>query len=78
MAQLRTIPGVRLVGTVDDKASVMSFVLDGYSTEAVGQALNEEGIGVRTGRHGAQLILRRFGVGTMVRPSLTFYIRSNI
>lgn len=73
MAQLRTIPGVRLIGTADDKASVMSFVLKGYTTEEVGQALNEEGIAVRTGHHCAQPILRRFGVETTVRPSLAFY-----
>ncbi|WP_326543175.1 family 2A encapsulin nanocompartment cargo protein cysteine desulfurase [Pseudorhodoferax sp.] len=73
MAQLRTIPGVRLIGTADDKASVMSFVLKGYTTEEVGQALNDEGIAVRTGHHCAQPILRRFGVETTVRPSLAFY-----
>ncbi|WP_349630320.1 family 2A encapsulin nanocompartment cargo protein cysteine desulfurase [Acidovorax sp. CCYZU-2555] len=73
MAQLRTIAGVRLIGTADDKASVMSFLLDGYSTEEVGQALNDEGIAVRTGHHCAQPILRRFGVETTVRPSLAFY-----
>ncbi|MET3475104.1 cysteine desulfurase/selenocysteine lyase [Variovorax sp. 1126] len=73
MAQLGAIPGVRLIGTAADKASVMSFVLDGYTTEEVGQALNEEGIAVRTGHHCAQPILRRFGVETTVRPSLAFY-----
>jgi cysteine desulfurase/selenocysteine lyase len=73
MQQLREIKGVRLIGTADDKASVMSFVLAGYSTEEVGHALNEEGIAVRTGHHCAQPILRRFGVETTVRPSLAFY-----
>ena len=70
---LRSIAGVRLIGTAADKASVMSFVLQGHSTEEVGQALNEEGIAVRTGHHCAQPILRRFGVETTVRPSLAFY-----
>jgi cysteine desulfurase/selenocysteine lyase len=73
MRQLAAIKGVRLIGTAADKASVMSFVLDGYSTEEVGHALNEEGIAVRTGHHCAQPILRRFGVETTVRPSLAFY-----
>lgn len=73
MAQLRAVPGVRLIGTADDKASVMSFVLKGHTTEEVGQALNDEGIAVRTGHHCAQPILRRFGVETTVRPSLAFY-----
>jgi cysteine desulfurase / selenocysteine lyase len=70
---LLTIPGVRLIGTAADKASVASFVLKGYTTEEVGKALNREGIAVRTGHHCAQPILRRFGVETTVRPSLAFY-----
>jgi cysteine desulfurase/selenocysteine lyase len=73
MEHLGAIPGVRLIGTAADKASVMSFVLAGHSTEEVGHALNEEGIAVRTGHHCAQPILRRFGVETTVRPSLAFY-----
>ena len=66
MKALGAIPGVRLIGTADDKASVMSFVLAGYTTEEVGHALNDEGIAVRTGHHCAQPILRRFGVETTV------------
>lgn len=73
MRGLSAIPGVRLIGTAADKASVASFVLAGYSTEEVGRALNEEGIAVRSGHHCAQPILRRFGVETTVRPSLAFY-----
>ncbi|MBX9794562.1 MAG: SufS family cysteine desulfurase [Burkholderiaceae bacterium] len=70
---MKPIPGVKLIGTAADKASVLSFVLDGYSTDEVGKALNEEGIAVRTGHHCAQPILRRFGLETTVRPSLAFY-----
>ncbi len=70
---LAPIKGVRLVGTAAHKASVLSFVLDGYSTEEVGRALNEEGIAVRSGHHCAQPILRRFGLEATVRPSLAFY-----
>jgi len=70
---IKTVPGVRLIGTARDKASVLSFLLDGYTTEEVGKALNQEGIAVRTGHHCAQPILRRFGTETSVRPSLAFY-----
>ncbi len=70
---LKSIAGVRLIGTAEDKASVASFVLDGYKTEEVGKALNEEGIAVRSGHHCAQPILRRFGVEATVRPSFAFY-----
>jgi cysteine desulfurase/selenocysteine lyase len=73
MRELAGIPGVRMIGTAQDKASVMSFVLTGYTTAEVGTALNDQGIAVRTGHHCAQPILRRFGVETSVRPSLAFY-----
>ncbi|TDU31863.1 cysteine desulfurase /L-selenocysteine selenide-lyase (L-alanine-forming) [Panacagrimonas perspica] len=70
---LRTIPGLRLIGTAKDKTSVMSFTLQGWKTEEVGKALNQEGVAVRAGHHCAQPILRRFGVETTVRPSVAFY-----
>jgi cysteine desulfurase/selenocysteine lyase len=73
MQALRTVPGLRLIGTAKEKTSVMSFVLDGHSVEEVGKALNQEGIAVRAGHHCAQPILRRFGVEATVRPSLAFY-----
>ena len=70
---LKEIPGVRLIGTAKNKASVLSFSLQGYTNDEVGQALNKEGVAVRTGHHCAQPILRRMGVETTVRPSLAFY-----
>lgn len=70
---LRAIPGLRLIGTAQHKTSVASFVLQGYKPEEVGDALNREGIAVRSGHHCAQPILRRFGVEATVRPSLAFY-----
>jgi cysteine desulfurase/selenocysteine lyase len=70
---LRRIPGLRLIGTAQEKASVLSFVIDGYRTEDVGAALAHEGIAVRAGHHCAQPIVRRFGLESTVRPSLAFY-----
>jgi len=70
---LKTIPGLRLIGTASEKASVLSFVLEGFNTEEVGAALSREGIAVRSGHHCAQPILRRFGLESTVRPSLAFY-----
>ena len=72
-ALMQEVPGLKLIGTAPDKASVLSFILQGYSNDDVGKALNEEGIAVRTGHHCAQPILRRFGVESTVRPSLAFY-----
>ncbi len=71
--RLADIPGVRLVGTATEKASVLSFVLARHDPLEVGKALNAEGIAVRAGHHCAQPILRRLGLEATVRPSFAFY-----
>lgn len=71
--RLAEIPGVRIVGTADHKASVLSFVLAGHEPLEVGKALNSDGIAVRAGHHCAQPILRRLGLEQTVRPSFAFY-----
>lgn len=73
MDALRSISGLRLIGTAAEKTSVLSFVLEGHSNQDIGVALNRAGIAVRTGHHCAQPILRRFGLESTVRPSLAFY-----
>jgi cysteine desulfurase/selenocysteine lyase len=70
---IQRVKGIKLIGTAKDKTSVMSFTLDGHDNNAVGKALNEVGVAVRTGHHCAQPILRRFGVESTVRPSFAFY-----
>lgn len=71
--RLADIAGVRLVGTAEEKASVLSFVLAGHEPLEVGKALNAEGIAVRAGHHCAQPILRRLGLEATVRPSFAIY-----
>ncbi|MDR2607236.1 MAG: cysteine desulfurase [Treponema sp.] len=74
MAELRRVPGLRLIGTAAEKASVLSFVLEGYNNlEAIGEFLNTRGIAVRAGHHCAQPVHRFFGLEGTVRPSLAFY-----
>jgi cysteine desulfurase / selenocysteine lyase len=72
-AEMSTVPGLRLIGTAPDKASVLTFVLDDYQPDDVGRALDKQGIAVRAGHHCAQPILRRFGLEAAVRPSLAMY-----
>ena len=55
------------------KVGVLSFVLPNRRTEDIGRLLDQEGIAVRAGHHCSQPSLRRFGVETTVRPSLSFY-----
>ncbi|RTL86159.1 MAG: SufS family cysteine desulfurase [Hyphomicrobiales bacterium] len=71
--KMRLVPGLTFIGTAAEKASVLSFVLDGHSPLDVGKALDREGIAVRAGHHCAQPILRRFGLEATVRPALAFY-----
>lgn len=73
MQGLKSVPGLRLIGTAREKAGVHSFVLDECKTEDVGKALDREGIAVRAGHHCAQPILRRFGLESTVRPSFALY-----
>ena len=70
---LTSIPGLHIIGTAKEKAGVVSFVLDGFRTEEVGDYLNRNGIAVRSGHHCAQPILRRFGLESTVRASLALY-----
>jgi cysteine desulfurase/selenocysteine lyase len=72
-AALEDIPGLQLIGTAAEKAAVLSFLLDGFTPEEVGEALDREGIAVRAGHHCAQPIMRRFGHEGTVRASLAFY-----
>jgi len=70
---LLQIPGLRIIGTAMEKAGVISFVMDGFRTEEIGDYLNRNGIAVRSGHHCAQPILRRFGLESTVRASLALY-----
>jgi len=72
-AELKKIDGLRLIGTAENKASVLSFVLDGFANEEIGKYLNTKGIAVRVGNHCAQPVLRHFGIEATVRPTLAFY-----
>ncbi|GJE59178.1 family 2A encapsulin nanocompartment cargo protein cysteine desulfurase [Methylobacterium trifolii] len=72
-AGLAEVKGLRLIGTALQKASVMSFTIDGHENEAVAKHLDGHGIAVRSGHHCALPALRRFGVDQSVRASLAFY-----
>jgi cysteine desulfurase / selenocysteine lyase len=73
MTELARVPGLKLIGTSENKVSVMSFVIDGIRNDQMGSFLDKEGIAVRSGHHCAQPTLARFGLDSSVRPSLAFY-----
>ncbi len=66
-------PGLRLIGTADAKASILSFVLDGVHPHDAGTILDLEGVAVRSGHHCAMPVMARFGVPATVRASFALY-----
>ncbi|HUP57244.1 MAG TPA: cysteine desulfurase [Bdellovibrionota bacterium] len=71
--KLSKVPGVRLIGTAREKASVLSFEVEGIHPHDVGTILDQEGIAIRTGHHCAQPLMDFFGVPATVRASFSFY-----
>ena len=71
--QIDRIPGVHIIGTARDKASVISFAVDSVRPHNIGTLLNQEGIAVRTGHHCAQPVMQRFKVPATSRTSFAFY-----
>lgn len=70
---LEGVQGLRLIGTASEKASVLSFLMDGISNREIADYLDRRGIAVRAGHHCALPTQRHFGVESTVRPSLAFY-----
>ncbi|MEI6714727.1 MAG: SufS family cysteine desulfurase [Verrucomicrobiota bacterium] len=70
---LSVIPGLRPIGTAQEKASVLSFVIPGVPNTRIADHLDQKGIAVRAGHHCAMPAQRHFGVESTVRPSLAFY-----
>jgi cysteine desulfurase/selenocysteine lyase len=67
------VEGVRLVGTAREKASVLSFVVDGVHPHDVGTVLDDDGIAIRAGHHCAQPVMQRLGLPATARASFAFY-----
>lgn len=71
--QVNRLPGVRIIGTAEKKAAVLSFVMDGVHPHDVGTLLNDDGVAIRTGHHCAQPVMQRFKVPATSRASFAFY-----
>jgi cysteine desulfurase/selenocysteine lyase len=71
--RLVALPRVRIIGTAKNKASVLSFVVEGVHPHDVGTILDHQGIAIRAGHHCAQPVMQRFGVPATNRASLAFY-----
>jgi len=72
-ARLQEIEGLRIIGTARQKASVISFVLEGVHPHDIGTVVDQEGIAIRTGHHCAQPLMMRFNVPATGRASFGLY-----
>lgn len=70
---IRGIDGVQVIGTAREKASVLSFVLEGVHPHDVGTILDNDGVAIRAGHHCAQPVMQHFGVPATARASFAFY-----
>ncbi len=71
--KLGAIEGVRIIGTAQEKASVISFTIDDVHPHDIGTILDQEGIAVRAGQHCAEPVMDFFGIPATARASLAFY-----
>ncbi|WP_316157183.1 cysteine desulfurase [Cupriavidus sp. BIC8F] len=72
-AQAARIAGLRMIGTAADRASILSFTLNGIHPHDVGTILDQHGVAVRAGHHCAMPVMERFGVPATVRASFALY-----
>ena len=70
---LDAIEGVRVLGNVENKAPVFSFLIEGIHSHDTGTLLNEMGVSIRTGKHCTHPLLDHFGVSSAARASFSFY-----
>ncbi len=71
--KLSEIPGLKIIGTAEEKESLVSFTLKDIHPHDVGTVLGELGVAVRAGHHCAQPLMKRLGIPATTRASFSFY-----
>jgi cysteine desulfurase/selenocysteine lyase len=71
--RLLEIPGLRVIGTSKEKASVISFVIEGIHPYDIGTIIDTDGIAIRTGHHCTQPVMQRYNLPATARASFAFY-----
>jgi cysteine desulfurase/selenocysteine lyase len=71
--KISLIDGVKIIGTAKEKASVLSFVVDGIHPLDIGTLLDAQGIAVRTGHHCTQPLMYCYKINGTIRASFSFY-----
>ena len=71
--QVNELDGVRIIGTAQHKASVLSFLIEGVHPHDVGTIFDQQGVAIRAGHHCAQPVMQYFGIPATARASFAFY-----
>ncbi len=71
--QVSAIGDIRLVGTAQRKAGILSFVMENAHPHDIGTIVDHEGVAIRAGHHCAMPVMERFGVPATARASLACY-----
>jgi cysteine desulfurase/selenocysteine lyase len=72
-AALEAIDGVRLIGTAEKKAAVISFAIEGVHPHDIGSIFDSCGVAIRAGHHCAQPLMTRFGLPATARAAFSIY-----
>lgn len=71
--KLLEIEGLKIFGSAKEKASVISFNIEGIHPYDIGTIIDKLGIAVRTGHHCAQPIMDFYKIPGTIRASFAFY-----
>ena len=71
--KLQSIPGLKIIGTAQEKSAVISFVIDGLHPHDIATMLNKYNIAIRTGHHCTQPIMAKMKINATARASFALY-----
>ena len=71
--KISNIGGVKIIGTSDNKASVISFVMDGIHPHDIGTIMDNLGIAIRAGHHCTQPVMDFYDIPATARASFAIY-----
>jgi cysteine desulfurase/selenocysteine lyase len=77
--EVSAVPGLRIIGTAKQKASILSFILEGVHPHDIGTILDHQGVAIRAGHHCAMPVMQRYGISGTARASFALYnTRGNV
>ncbi|TAK81949.1 MAG: cysteine desulfurase [Betaproteobacteria bacterium] len=77
--EVTAVPGLRIIGTAKEKASILSFTLEGVHPHDIGTILDHQGVAIRAGHHCAMPVMQRYGISGTARASFALYnTRGNV